>query len=483
MQIELVVLPDPERTDPLNESAAAGLEALAAALGAEPASITDWLSAAKGEAEHARAVVPGPDGPHLVIGVRAESPHRGPGAPSGASRAWASGLALGGLAAEVADGSPARIWWEWGDPSRDEALWRGVRIGEQRPGSPERVAPEPVFAVGEPVPNDWRRRADAIRWVRELVELPPNLLGPAELAQRIVEYCGENPAVEVEVWDAVRLGRADFGAVLAVGGGSSRPPLVAHLKVPGDPALPSIGLVGKGIAFDSGGLNLKRDAGEMSWMKSDMAAAATVAAAIRLAADERGAGSGPTIEAILPLCDNAVSGSSARPGDVVRHPGGETTEIVDTDCEGRLVLADGLSWLREAGHDSLIDVGTLTDGGAGLRRTGIWSNDEELSARVVAAGERVADPAWILPLPYGEGVSLESRVADSRNAPLDRPDTGRHAAAYLARFAGARPWAHLDIGGTAYLEFPIAGFGEGPTGAGALMLAELLAHDGVAHRR
>lgn len=481
MQLELVVLPTVDRRDPLAEPAAAGLGTLAAELGTGPAEIFDWLSAARGEAAHARAVVPGPDGPHLVIGVRPESAGRGPGAPSAASRALAAGLSLGALAAEVSDGSAARIWWaRSGDPV-DEVLWRGVRIGEQRPGAPDRVAREPVFAAGDPTPNAWRRSADAVRWVRELVELPPNLLGPAELARRIAEYCGENPAVEVEVWDSVRLGRSGFGAVLAVGGGSARPPLVAHLRLPGDPGLPSIGLVGKGIAFDSGGLNLKRDAGEMSWMKSDMAAAATVAAAIRLAADERGAGTGPTIEAILPLCDNAVSGTSARPGDVVRHPGGETTEIVDTDCEGRLVLADGLSWLREAGHGVLLDVGTLTDGGAGFRRTGVWSNDEELSARVVAAGERVADPAWILPLPYGEDDALESRVADLRNAPLDRPDTGRHAAAYLARFAGETAWAHLDIGGTAYLEFPIAGFGEGPTGAGVLALAELLAHDGVAH--
>lgn len=482
MQIELVVLPDPERADPLNEAAAAGLDALAAALGVEPSGIADWLSAARGEAAHARAVVPGGDGPHLVIGVRAEASQRGPGAPSTGSRAFAAGLALGALAAEVADGSPPRIWWRRGDSGIDEVLWRGVRVGEQRPGSPERVAPEPAFAAGDPTPNAWRRSADAVRWVRELVELPPNLLGPAELAQRIAEYCGENAAVEVEIWDAVRLRRSDFGAVLAVGGGSARPPLVAHLKLVGDPALPSIGLVGKGIAFDSGGLNLKRDAGEMAWMKSDMAAAVTVAAAVRLAADERGTAPGPTIEAILPLCDNAVSGTSARPGDVVRHPGGETTEIVDTDCEGRLVLADGLSWLREAGHDALIDVGTLTDGGAGFRRTGIWSNDEGLAARAVAAGERVADPAWVLPLPYGEDDALESRVADARNAPLDRPDTGRHAAAYLSRFAGDAAWAHLDIGGTAYLEFPIAGFGEGPTGAGALALAELLAHEGVARR-
>ncbi len=483
MQIELLVLPDPERNDPLNEPAAAGLRALAAELGTEHANVADWLSAARGEAAHVRAVVPGCGRPHLVIAVRAESAQRGPGAPSTLSRVQAAGLALGALASEVADGSPTRIWWGREDGAVDEVLWRGVRVGEQRPGAPERVAPEPEFAAGEPVPDSWRRSADAVRWVRELVELPPNRLGPGELAQRISEHCGENAAIEVEIWDAVRLGRSGFGAVLAVGGGSARPPLVAHLRLAGDPSLPSIGLVGKGIAFDSGGLNLKRDAGEMSWMKSDMAAAATVAAAIRLAADARGVGSGPTVEAILPLCDNAVSGTSARPGDVVRHPGGETTEIVDTDCEGRLVLADGLSWLRAVGHDALIDVGTLTDGGAGFRRTGVWSNDEELAARVVAAGERVADPAWILPLPYGEDEALESRVADLRNAPLDRPDTARHAAAYLARFARGAAWAHLDIGGTAYLEFPIAGLGEGPSGAGALALAELLAGADTASRR
>lgn len=232
-----------------------------------------------------------------------------------------------------------------------------------------------------------------------------------------------------------------------------------------------LGLVGKGITFDSGGVNLKRDAGELAWMKSDMAAAAAVAAAMTLASACADPPVGRRVEAILPLCDNAVSGASMRPGDVITHPGGETTEVVDTDCEGRLVLGDGISWCRSRKYGRILDVGTLTDGGAGLRRTGLWSNDVALAAELTTLGDAAADPLWPLPLPYGEE-ALESRVAARRNAPMDRPDVGRHAAVFLAELAAGTPWAHFDIGGTAYVEHPIAGWPEGPTGAATVALAE-----------
>ena len=422
-------------------------------------------------------------GSRLIVAVRLPAAFGGPGAPSAQERCFEAGLRLGAAA-------PGGRFWlgdaGLGDAERD-ALWRGAYLGAQQPAappvpepvdgpgaSPEASPDAPAFADGGEPATTTVARAEAAAWVRTLAERPANRLGPAELAAEIAVLAHRAGAgVSVEAWSRADAVQRGFGAVAAVGGGSSREPMVVHLSW-GDASAPAertLGLVGKGITFDSGGINLKRDSGELAWMKSDMAAAAAVAAAVVLASRLSEAPAGHRVEAILPLCDNALSGASMRPGDVVTHPGGETTEIVDTDCEGRLVLGDGVSWFRALGAGRIIDVGTLTDGGAGMRRTGLWSNDAELAAALVAAGDAATDPLWLLPLPYGES-SLESRVADRRNAPMDRPDVGRHAAVFLADIAAGTPWAHYDIGGTAYLEQPIAGWPEGPTGAGTAALAE-----------
>lgn len=482
--------------------------ALADEFGLERGGLAELLRAAEG----GRLVLPTAAGPRVLVGVELTAEERGPGAPGLLDRCFEAGLRFGGSAPGgriwIADDFGSDPGTDLGtDPGTDlggaerDALWRGAYVGAQRPGklraeirvysdesgqkSPnEPESPSegtratavaaPRFADGVAPSPATVARAEAAAWVRELVERPANLLGPEELAREIrdlAETAGRG--VSIEIWSLAEAVRRGFGAVAAVGGGSSRPPLVVRMSW-GDAAAPAeraLGLVGKGITFDSGGVNLKRDAAELAWMKSDMAAAAAVAAAIVLASASSEPPAGRRIEAILPLCDNALSGSSMRPGDVVTHPGGETTEIVDTDCEGRLVLGDGVSWLRSRGFGRILDAGTLTDGGAGMRRTGLWSNDAALAAELCALGDAAADPLWPLPLPYGEG-SLESRVADRRNAPMDRPDVGRHAAVFLAGIAASTPWAHYDIGGTAYLEQGIAGWPEGPTGSAAVALAE-----------
>ena len=484
----LLLAPGWERQAPAPDGAHAqtpcrGWQALATALECDAQTFLALLIAAFGEGERGdssvvRLAVPTPDGAAVVVATESPAAITAPGAPSAVERYREAGLRLGREA-----GAECAIWCDEpssglvGAPEGGElldALWVGVRLGAQRPAAGLGAA-APVFADGREPSSRARARAEAVAWVRELVERPANLLGPEQLAQEIAAHARTRGAgVEVEVWRGEDLEERGFGALLAVGGGSARPPLAVRMRW-ADPAAQDaqlLGVVGKGITFDSGGVNLKKDPAELAWMKSDMAAAASVAAAVVLASRLGGPGCG--VEAILPICDNAVSGSSMRPGDVVTHPGDRTSEVVDTDCEGRLVLADGLGWLRGRGASVLLDAGTLTDGGAGLRRTGLWSNDSALSAALVALGEEAGDPLWAMPLPYGEEAVTRSRVADLRNAPTDRPDVGRHAAVYLAACAGETPWAHLDIGGTAYLEADFAGWPEGPTGAATVVLAEAI---------
>lgn len=294
--------------------------------------------------------------------------------------------------------------------------------------------------------------AEAVNWVRGLVETPANLLGPVELADEIVRRVESlAPHTRAVVWNEDRLRGEGFGATIGVGAGSARPCLVVEL-ITGELDRHTTALAGKGITFDSGGLDLKRDTSEIAWMKSDMAAAATVAAAV-IAADVLG--TSRSMHAILPLAENVPSGTALRPGDVITHPDGQTTEVTDTDCEGRLVLADALAWLSATGPQSIIDVGTLTDSGAlGPAYWGCWATDQALAESVTSAGAAVGDPGWVLPLHPSYRKTLESRVADIANTALDHPDTGVVAATYLREFVGEIPWVHIDNGSSAWLEHP-----------------------------
>lgn len=495
----------------------AGRAALVAALsGAEVEPQLDALTSSGGESPEGAALrlaVSTPHGPRIVIAARIPARRSGPGAPSDLERLFEVGWRLGGAApggvlhwpapgppasdaaaaSEVSARTEAKSFDHadliQGGGDRAEqyraALWRGVALGSADPAaagswlSDEAGATAlPRFGGGEAVSPETQRRYEGQSWVRRMVECPPNLLGPAEFAAQIA-IRAKQAGVACEIWDRDDLIARGFGATLGVSAGSVREPRVVHLSWGSDAGVTepaTLGLVGKGITFDSGGLNVKKDPGELAWMKADMAAAAAVAEGLIIGVAEGALGAidGRRVEAILPLCDNTISGAAQRPGDVVVHPDGATSEVVDTDCEGRLVLADGITWCRQAGHAAIVDSGTLTDGGAGLRSSGLWSNNEGLAEALCDAGARAIDPVWGIPLPYGEEGVLASRVAERRNAPLDRPDVGRHAASYLAGFAGPVPWAHVDIGGTAYLEAEFAGRPPGATGAATLACAELV---------
>jgi leucyl aminopeptidase len=315
--------------------------------------------------------------------------------------------------------------------------------------------------------------AGVTNWIRQLVETPPNQLGPAEFCEAIVALALElSPNdMTVSVSDHAELLERGFGGTLGVGSGSARRPRVLELEF-GPRSAGVLGIAGKGITFDSGGINLKRSASELAWMKSDMAAAAAVAGAVIASS---ALGTTRSLHAVLPIAENLPGGSAQRPGDVVAHPGGRTTEITDTDSEGRVVLADAIGWLGICGVTSIIDVGTLTDSGAvGVEFWGCWTTSPALATEIIAAGARAGDPGWMLPLHESYEDLISSRVADSANAPMDVPDTGQLAATYLRPFAGEVPWVHIDNGSGAWLERDTRAWPAGPTGTPARALIEFL---------
>lgn len=321
---------------------------------------------------------------------------------------------------------------------------------------------ERAFAIG-------RAAASRANWVRRLVETPPNALPPRAFADILVAEAAKL-GIAAEIWDDAALSARGFGALQAVGSGSKNAPLAVRLE--NGSGAKRLGLAGKGMTFDSGGINLKRKLTEIAWMKADMAAAAAVAGAIFAAAE---LGADPEILAILPIAENMPSGSAVRPGDVVAHPDGRRTEITDTDCEGRLILADAIAFLAKSNVEAIIDVGTLTDGGGvGTALWGCWTNEASLAKTMTEAGNLAGEPGWHLPLRAEYERLLASKVADIANYSLDAGDSGQLAATYLRSFAGPKPWLHIDIGGCAYLEQASAPWPQGATGAPLRALLQLL---------
>jgi len=255
--------------------------------------------------------------------------------------------------------------------------------------------------------------------------------------------------LDVRVQDAEQLRAGGFGGLLAVGAGSSRPPCLIEVRHRADSG-PLVGLAGKGITFDSGGLLLKTKP-EMADMRSDMAGAATMLATIRAAAQlDCPIG----VIAVVPAAENMPSGNAYRPGDVIRHRGGLTSEVIDTDAEGRVVLADAIAYLAEQNPDVIVDAATLTYDvirALGDQIAGVLGNSPEVVRALIASGAAVGEPLWELPLWQGYRRNIESPVADLRNDGGPYADA-IHAALFLAEFAKGTPWAHLDIAGTAYVE-------------------------------
>ncbi|TFD33274.1 leucyl aminopeptidase [Cryobacterium cryoconiti] len=323
--------------------------------------------------------------------------------------------------------------------------------------------------------------ADAVNLVKDLVNMPPSDLYPDSLARQAVDAAVGLP-VDVRVWDEVQLAADGFGGIAGVGQGSTRPPRLVKVSYSPEGATQHLALVGKGITFDTGGLSLKPPA-SMVGMKYDMTGAATVLAvtlaAARLKLNVR-------ITAWLCIAENMPSGSAIRPNDVLRIRGGRTVEVLNTDAEGRLVLADGLVAAGEENPDAIVDVATLT--GAALVALGTRyyaaMGEDALVARVLTASKSVGELVWPMPLPEELRPLLNSDVADIANAKIGSAHGGMLlAGVFLQEFIGTRgdgdaaetiPWAHLDIAGPAHNTGSAWGFtNAGPTGISVRTLLRL----------
>ncbi|MDO4909988.1 MAG: leucyl aminopeptidase [Corynebacterium sp.] len=334
-----------------------------------------------------------------------------------------------------------------------DALIEGYLLGGYEfyglKAEPEKAGSFVAITLDEAKASEIMARVNAVRLVRDIVNTPPNLLYPESYAKRIEEtFAGTKLPVSVEVLDYDELERLGYGGVVAVGKGSVRLPRVVILRYQPENAKAKVGLVGKGITFDTGGISLKPGAG-MDEMTSDMAGSATMVGVVFGAAS---LGLPVALEAVLPLAENMPSGSASRPGDVIRHYGGVTSEILNTDAEGRLVLADALARASESKPDYLIDAATLT--GAQMvalgTRTFAVMGDTKLREQIAKIGNNNGEPA--VPFPFPEEIikEVESDIADIRNITKVRWGGMLAAGVYLSHFAGVDRWAHLDIAGPAY---------------------------------
>ncbi len=288
--------------------------------------------------------------------------------------------------------------------------------------------------------------ARAVHLARDLVNEPSNKLTPQDLAAqaRAVARAGK---LTCQILGKRQLERMGMGAFLGVAQGSGRPPVLIVLSYRGRRGKqPDLGLVGKGITFDSGGISIKPSEG-MEQMKGDMAGGAAVIAAMGAIARLK-----PSIHvtAIVPACENLPSGSALKPGDVLRAMDGRTIEVVNTDAEGRLILADALCYARELGCQRLVNAATLTGAcvvALGSLRSGAFTNDQGWMDRVQAAAEAVGEKIWQMPMDAEYDEQIKSDVADIKNVG-GRKAGAVTAAKFLARFVGGTPWVHLDIAGT-----------------------------------
>ena len=321
--------------------------------------------------------------------------------------------------------------------------------------------------------------AQAMCRARDLVHTPANIKTPAWMGKQ-AESFAKGTSLKVKVYAGAEL--KEFGGLKAVGGSSPKPG-PRMIEVSYQPksskksinALPHIVLVGKGITFDTGGISLKRPYDTMMAMKSDMAGSAAILATLtaleQLQPNVR-------VTALMMMAENAISGTAQRPSDVIKHYGGTTVEVINTDAEGRLVLADGLAFADlNLDPDYLVDIATLTGAatlGLGRQYAAMYTRDNVLAAQLSKAGEASGDRVWHMPLVDDYKDSLGSDIADfNHNASKGKYSAGSVTAAlFLENFVGTRRWVHLDIAGTARSEVDAGENSKGGTGFGVRLLTE-----------
>jgi leucyl aminopeptidase len=307
---------------------------------------------------------------------------------------------------------------------------------------------------------------------RELANEPGNQLTPREFARRAAAIAEEG-GVAVEILDERQIEALGMGLLLGVARGSSEPPrlMVFRHEPPEAPASPVLGLVGKGITFDTGGISIKPADG-MERMKDDMAGGAAVACAMRAIGM---LGAPIRVIGVVPTTENMPGGRAIKPGDILKSAEGKMVEVINTDAEGRLVLGDGLWYARQLGATHLVDVATLTGSvvvALGKITSGISGTPDEWVERVRRVADRAGDRVWALPLFDEYRDQLKSDIADFVNTG-GRAAGSITAALFLKEFTGGLPWAHIDIAGTAWAEEPRPYLPKGPSGVAVRTLAEL----------
>jgi leucyl aminopeptidase len=376
--------------------------------------------------------------------------------------------------------------------SRAEAIVSGLLLGSYDPGrrrsageeSPESIV---IFEQAEPETVDAVAESSTIagwtNWCRDLVNAPGAEVSPDGLATRAVETLASLPGVDVEILDEDAIRALGMGAFMAVADGSAagaRLIVVRYEPVAGAAGPKTLGLIGKAVTFDAGGISLKPALG-LADLRFDMAGGAAVLAAMGAIAELRHSG---RVLALIPACENLAGPGAMRPGDIVRALDGTTIQVVNTDYEGRLMLADALVYARACGADRLVDIATLTDIAISLGEyyAGLFGNDQRWVDSLRESGERTGDHLWPLPLNAYYRSMLDTPFADIRNY-AERPSAMAgdlseaetiQGATFLAEFAGAVPWAHVDIGAAAataagrdtYLH-------AGATGVGVRLLVDL----------
>lgn len=311
-------------------------------------------------------------------------------------------------------------------------------------------------------------------FARGLVNEPGNVLPPTELARRTQRMC-EEMGLECEVGSTERLRELGMGAFLAVAQGSVEPPALVTMRYEPEggaaEGAPVLGLVGKGITFDTGGISIKPADG-MEKMKYDMAGAGAMIGAMRAIAELK-----PKVKVIGVVCsaENMPDGGAYRPGDVVTAMSGTTIEVLNTDAEGRMVLADGLHYAKTLGCTHLINAATLTGAcvvALGLLNAGLFSNDDEAAGRFTDAARRAGEGFWRLPCTEDYRAQIVSKIADIANTGGVRWGGAISAAMFLREFAGETPWVHLDIAGCAWEDEAKPWVAKGPTGVAVRSVVE-----------
>ena len=314
-----------------------------------------------------------------------------------------------------------------------------------------------------------RLLAEAVNWARDVVNEPGGVRGPAgfaDLAAKRAEAAG----LTADILGEKELKKQGMNGILTVGQGSSSPPRFLTIRYSPRGAKGLLGIIGKGITFDSGGLSLKTAEG-METMKTDCSGAAAVIAAITSLPELK-----PKISVIaaIPLAENMPSGNAVKPGDIIRHYGGRTSEVLNTDAEGRLVLADALAWMVDQKPDAMIDLATLTGGmmiALGKKVTGFFANEPRLAREIKDSAARTGEKVWEMPLLDELRKDIDSDVADVKNTG-GRYGSPIFGALFLRDFVGDTPWAHLDIAGPARADKNEHYIRKGATGVGVRLVVD-----------